>query len=377
MLNPKLKEGNKSKYLLAISLLLLSYSIPNAVLNLIKRILFTRWQRIRIKKILILRQGGLGDSVSSREAIIHIKLNFPNAQIDLLTHQKIENRSSIEDILPQNTFNKIYRYTLLPDKDLLPTLKQNGYDLYIELPSYLASFSFELRSILFAKAINAKAAFGWQIGTHALFKKWQEKLLLFERDAERQMNILIDNHLNTNFPLPETDSLNKAFSALPSGQKIALVIGAGRPQNQWPIDSFLQVAQYYIAKGFAILLIGGEKESAMAIQYFQMPGVINLCGQLSPLENLDVLKQCELVISNDSGPMHLAWLAGAPLIAIFSGRDYSNKWYPPHSEINIVLRNNKVPCFTCFSNTCADNICMKTISPEEVIQKADLLIAKT
>jgi heptosyltransferase-2 len=79
--------------------------------------------------------------------------------------------------------------------------------------------------------------------------------------------------------------------------------------------------------------------------------------------------RCKVVVSNDTGPMHLAYAAGTPVVALFSSRDYPEHWFPPENSGNTTLRLYDVHCSICLSDTCTNNICMKRITPDEVIQK--------
>jgi ADP-heptose:LPS heptosyltransferase len=81
------------------------------------------------------------------------------------------------------------------------------------------------------------------------------------------------------------------------------------------------------------------------------------------------MKYCKLVISNDTGPMHLAYAVGTPLIAIFSSRDYAGKWFPPENGKNIVFRNIDVYCAKCFSEEVNGNKCLREIKPGRIIEK--------
>ncbi|MFN3874262.1 MAG: glycosyltransferase family 9 protein, partial [Ignavibacterium sp.] len=134
-------------------------------------------------------------------------------------------------------------------------------------------------------------------------------------------------------------------------KNIGMVVGAKRPQNRWPIEYFKEVADYLINQNKNILLFGGPEDFELAKQ-IKGNNVFNFCGKLTPLETAEMMKYCKLIISNDTGPMHLAYAVGTPLIAIFSSRDYAGKWFPPENEKNIVFRNNDIYCTTCFSVEC-------------------------
>jgi ADP-heptose:LPS heptosyltransferase len=102
-------------------------------------------------------------------------------------------------------------------------------------------------------------------------------------------------------------------------------------------------------------------------------GVVSI-SKIYPVVWSNRLRDCDLAIANDTGAMHIAYNAGTPLIAIFSARDYSNKWFPPKKDRTVVLRSDNVPCANCFSDSCANNVCMQRITPAMVIYEAEKLL---
>jgi heptosyltransferase-3 len=153
---------------------------------------------------------------------------------------------------------------------------------------------------------------------------------------------------------------------------IAVVVGAKRPQNRWPIGYFKQVVEH-ITNRYQVVLAGSQEDNELVRPLMDIRQVINACGRLTPMESAALLSLCTLTISNDTGPMHLSYGVGTPTIALFSSRDLPGKWYPPLDR-NVFFRTPDVPCQACFSETCNNNICMQAISPEQVIAEAENLL---
>ncbi len=394
------------KEILIKQFILLHYSILNCLLKFFKWILFGNKKVIDAKKILIFRTGSLGDSVCALPAIYSIRKNFPDALIDILTNAGAENLVSLGALIDRTIVNKIINYHGLPKKDLFKQLKTNGYDLFIQLPQYDAGLIRQLRDIFIAKTLRIKYAFGWQVASTWFLAKQQAKFIKFENERDRLLGILEKNGLRSYglvFPLGFTEDIKKKvenvilnkfnneslqLSVIPSeveGQvtkkeelellimqnNITMVVGAKRSQNRWPIEYFKEVAKYLLDTKYNILLSGGPEDFELAEQ-IKGENVLNFCGKLTPLETAEMMKHCKLVISNDTGPMHLAYAVGTPLIAIFSSRDYEGKWYPPENEKNIVFRNNNIYCANCFSNECNDNLCLKEIKSQKIINTLNL-----
>ncbi len=373
------------KEILIKKFILLHYNILNGVLNFFKRILFGNKKIINAKKILIFRTGSLGDSVCALPAIYSIRKNYPDAQIDILTNAGAENLVSLGALIDRTIVNEIINYFGMPKKDLFKKLKEKNYDLFIQLPQYGAAWFRQLRDIFIAKALGIIFAFGWQMGSTQFLAKYQAKFIKFENERDRLIGILEKNGLKSFgqvFPLGFTDEIKKKVESLiedkrsketglPDSQEdknVGMVVGAKRPQNRWPIEYFKEVAEYLLDKKYNILLFGGPEDYELAEQ-IKGEKVFNFCGKLTPLETAEMMKYCKLVISNDTGPMHLAYAGGIPLIAIFSSRDYAGKWYPPANEKNIIFRNNDVYCTNCFKDEKNNNFCLRHIAPTLVLNR--------
>jgi len=152
-----------------------------------------------------------------------------------------------------------------------------------------------------------------------------------------------------------------------------MVVGAKRAQNRWPIAYFKALAHIFLEKNYRVLLLGGPEDAALA-QQIQGTDVWHLCGKLTPLETAEVMKYCQLVISNDTGPMHLSYAVGTPVVALFSSRDYPGKWYPPDDGKNVVIRNDALFCNKCVHDEVQENACMKGISIWQVINNINIKI---
>ena len=376
------------KHLLIKQTIYLHYAMLNGILKIFKWLLFGNKNKIEANKILIFRTGSLGDSVCALPAIYSIRKNFPDAHIDILTNAGAENLVSLGALIDRTIVDEIINYLGIPKAELFEKLKAKKYDLFIQLPQYGAAWFRQIRDIFIAKSLGVKYAFGWQIGSTQFLAKYQAKFIKFENERDRLLGILERNGLKSFglvFPFGFNDDIKKKVeslieekrlkeTSLPARQEdknVGMVVGAKRPQNRWPIEYFKEVADYLLKQNKNILLFGAQEDFELAEQ-IKGDNVFNFCGKLTPLETAEMIKYCKLIISNDTGPMHLAYAVGTPLIAIFSSRDYAGKWFPPENEKNIVLRNNDIYCATCFSVECNSNLCMKEIKPEHIIEKINL-----
>jgi heptosyltransferase-2 len=90
-----------------------------------------------------------------------------------------------------------------------------------------------------------------------------------------------------------------------------------------------------------------------------------LCGETNLVETIYLLNKAKILVTNDSGQMHLASVAKTPVVAIISARDFPLKW-SPCPNLNKVLRVN-TDCSPCFKDECnRDNLCLSLITVDDV-----------
>jgi ADP-heptose:LPS heptosyltransferase len=338
-------------------------------------------------KVLVFRTGSIGDSICAMPAMANIRANFPTSTIHLLTNSGKGHVSlvSIEKLIAPGVFDRIINYENLTRQELIQQLKAERYDAVIQLPQYYATLKNLVRDTLFFRLfIHIKSGFGWYYSGLIIFKKTQEKYGPNENERDRLNKILSDNGLKIgavdefSFQVTQED-IRKVNEELANAhfdsQKhiIGIVTGSKRPQNRWPLAYFEQVANH-LSLNYNILFIGGGEDCDMVNQLLYISNSYSCCGRLTPIQSGLMMRHCTTILTNDTGPMHLAYSLGSQVLAIFSCRDFPYRWYPPANTRHTVLRADNVPCSICFSETCLDNICMKKIKPEQVIEVLEQML---
>ncbi len=366
------------------------YGLKNGLLNAISSLFFKAFEKnSSISKIIVFRTGSIGDSICALPALSAIVGNFPDATIDLLTNAGSADFISLDKLINKSKFNEIINYYGLSKIELYKKLQTSQYDLFIDLTQYDATLSKQLKILLFAKQLGVKYAFGWRVSQTFLFKQYQEKNKIFTNERDRLLDILKANGLEIDNPKYIYDQ-NPEISAgvqkiiwdktlANKNLNIGLVIGSKLERNKWPLDYFKQVADHYTDQEYRILVFGGKEdrvnaESLTSDNTMHNKRVFNFCGVFSPLETAQAMKFCAVVLTNDTGPMHLSYMTDTPVVALFSSRDFPGKWYPPQDGVNKVFRSENIACSICIGKGCSDNICMKKISPEKVIEAIDAIV---
>jgi len=150
--------------------------------------------------------------------------------------------------------------------------------------------------------------------------------------------------------------------------RVALIPFSRWPSKNWPVASFVQTGRDLQEHANAsIFLIGGAAEATACdeIEKEFKGRVVNLAGKLSLPQLGGVLQAMNLVIANDSGPMHMAASLGTPILALFGPTD--KKRTGPYGDGHRVVAGN-LQCQPCFTKRCKfkDGFCLHTVTPGEV-----------
>jgi heptosyltransferase-2 len=124
------------------------------------------------------------------------------------------------------------------------------------------------------------------------------------------------------------------------------------------------------------MLFGTKRDAAIGEEICKVLGdrCTNRIGQTTIEQLIDELRECRVLLTNDTGTMHLASLLGLPVVAIFGSTE--PRLTGPLGDGHIVLRH-QVECSPCFLRECPiDFRCMKTVSPQEVVDAVLSILRK-
>ena len=167
---------------------------------------------------------------------------------------------------------------------------------------------------------------------------------------------------------------------------IGLVIGATRPQKRWPEEYFVRLAdKLWNVGGMSSVLLGGpdEKEAAQRILARAKSPVVSAVGQTTEKELAALIDRLGVVVSGDSGPLHIATAMNTPVVALFGSTDPADTgpWRPPvspngPSAAPATVLYDALGCSPCRKNPTCDGRfdCLQVLTPERVWEAAcDLL----
>ena len=341
----------------------------------------------KVKRILIYRFGNLGDIVCAMPAMVAVRRHFPNAWIGLLTNKVMSGDPDPESILNGNNFlDEIITYNAkeLKKPEYLWAFLQKLNALQIDLLIYLVrpktTYKRLFRDYLFFRLAVCRELIGFKRRRPSgIIIKNGVSLPVFTQEVDRLMSLLTPlgiNNAEINFSLPikekdiqAVDTLWQKHDLKNKKPIVAICPGGKWPVKLWDVNNFAKTASI-LQKDFRarILLIGGpsEKASGEAIAKGTGNSIVNLIGKMNYMESAEVISRCNLLISNDCGPVHLASAVGTPVIGIYSSRDFPGSWHP-WGDIHTILRNDNVDCRFCFKTKCESPDCINGITVEQVI----------
>ncbi|MBN1622157.1 MAG: glycosyltransferase family 9 protein, partial [Endomicrobiales bacterium] len=333
------------------------------------------------KNILILNIAGMGDAILSTPTLRAIRNRFSNSKISVLILPRTVEIYSGLPFFDRMLVLKNYSYmgknsikTLLNVIKLLISLRKENFDLMINIQP-VRTFLGSIKMSLLFYLVNAKYKVGRNTFGMGFFYDLRVPEDKTKHEIDVDLQIASSLGADTSNRMPEISISNEdektalAFfndnDIKPNEFTVALNPGAFRPSRRWPAKRWAELGDILINNYRAKVILTGEKKENNLMQTIlssmKNRPVINL-GNFNLKQLAALLKNVNLVITNDTGPLHLAVTMNTCVIALFGPGDF-NKFYPIGSK-NIVLRKD-VSCFRpCYKFECDDLKCLKLITIE-------------
>lgn len=312
----------------------------------------------RITSILLIRPGGIGDAVLTIPAIRALKGAFNAARIEVVAETRNAGVFSTCDVVA-----KTYCYDRF--RDVLRTLSRS-YDVVIDTEQWYRL------SAVFAFLTRAAVRVGFATNERARLFTHRVPYAQATYEAESFLNlvaVLTDRPTTFDPSVPFIPIQPRAGRA-PSSPVVVLFPGASVPERRWGGERFGELAGRLVEDDLRVVVVGGEGDVAESRMICSIggPQVSNLTGALSFKQVAEVLAGADVMVTADSGLMHLAVAVGTPTVALF-GAGIREKW-GPRGPAHRVL-DARLPCSPCtaFGHTppCPIGVeCLRCISVDEV-----------
>ena len=336
--------------------------------------------------------GNIGDIVVAIPALIALRKRYPESRLVLFTSagekgkglagakELLEGASFLDSVEVYATEEIRHPRTALV---LLRRLRRLRPDLFVSLPPCNISPLNVVRNMLFARLTGARFGVGFEVVTLFLFSYEQAQYTGIQRsEIERNLGHLKELGIEgaaINFEFaPIEDEERRRIERDAAGQRpfVAVCPGGKQVGHRWPIERFIEVAGYLKQeRGLNIVAVGSEAERELCDELLDaIGGGLNLAGKLSLRGTTELLSRALFLLTNDTGPMHLAGASGTPVVAIYGTKDLAGRWYP-HGAGHELFRA-RVACRQClFAETESDH-CVSRITTVEVLEGCRRLLSR-
>lgn len=346
------------------------------------------WRR-KAPKILVVRLDRIGDLVLSLPAIQAIRDRFPGAHISVMTRPStqtvLEGHPSIDEVIPYSYENGGRHRFLLGNLRFIREIAKRRFDIaFILHPSnrsylvpFLAGIPYRIgfrkgpwflltKAVTDARREGKKHESDYTLDVARAFgmEPTAEKVVRQAHHEEVYLPVYVDE---------EKLILKILQSARPScsGKIVALHPGASCPSKRWPKEQFALLGEKILRELPCLLtVIGGEEERPLGRFLKEQMGekLLDLTGRLRLRELAAFLKKCDCLVSNDSGPVHIAAAVGTKTLCIF-GRNKMGlspvRWRALGKGHRVIQKD--VGCEVCLAHRCPiDFECLRAVTVDEV-----------
>lgn len=325
------------------------------------------WKRNRLpRKILIIRLQAMGDVMITLPYLQYLRRQLPDhVLLDFLTREETAS-------VPQSIqlFNQVYkvgggrsfRKQCLYALAMLPALLWQRYDIVIDLQN-------NTLSQWLVKMMHPRA--------YTFFDRFSP-IPAGERTRLTIESIGLGHiQADTKFVLKANMGIETLLkrNGWYEGHELVVLNPAGAfATRNWPVSYYIRFARLWLEQythtQFLLLGVGLIAAKAEAIKNELGPHVVNLVDKTSPAQAFALIQQARLVLSEDSGLMHMAWISGVPTLALFGAT--RSDWARPLGAHTTFLDSGDLACGNCMLQTCryGDNRCLTRYTPEMVLYKA-------
>lgn len=331
--------------------------------------------------ILIIKPSSLGDVVQALPVLKILRQKYPHATIDWLVNEEVA------DILRDNPYlHTIHRWdraiwrrprcflkALRNAASVVRELRRSRYDVVFDLQGLF-------RSAVLAFLSGGETVIGFANAREKAPLFYRKKVELPTKEMHSVERYIFavggDVSAEKEFPIEFsaedreiTESLLARMDYSTNKPFAILVPGARWPTKRWPPKQFAALADRLVkGEGVQVGLIGAPGEAALIqrIASLSRCRTMDFSGKTALKQLAYLLKKADLVVGNDSGPIHIAAAVGTPVVALYGPT--SPLRTGPYGENHTVLTSS-LPCRPCFSRKCAVSVaCMKTISVDSVFE---------
>lgn len=290
------------------------------------------------RSVLFIRPGGIGDAILLIPALRAVREAFPGCRIDLLA----ESRNASAFLLSP-VKHKVYRYD--SPSELLQVLSK-CYDVVVDTEQWYRLSAIIARLVLAPRAVGFATNERGRLFTDPVPYPGQRHEALSFLSLLRPLGIdrpEVGGAYLT-LPLAAQQAAGELLSPLGGKPFVAIFPGASVPEKEWGVHNYRLVASALVAAGCAVVVVGGADTRVAGERIAEGGIALNLAGKGSLVVSAAVIRAAQLLVSGDSGLLHIAAGLGRPTVSLFGPSD-PVKW-APRGEGHRVF-NTARPCAPC------------------------------
>ena len=372
--------------------------VTNCSLYILKFILFKKWgyDRKDFKDIVVYTVGIVGDNVIMLPALAALRRRYQDAKITVVTNCQMWDQQGAKGVLEPSPFSNHliilndhpvqregFSFHMIPKK-----FEGLQCDLFVNLSPFgnRGWFGAVVREMIFAKKIRAQYAIGFHMSTYSrkgLFNEVQHYFV--KNEPRRSEEVLKRLGLSPAYHedlLPKNnvarESVIKKLDEHNMNNKSLFVINAGAKLEAkcWPSERFAEAAKWVRRKYDAAVVLTGiaaERDISEKIKKELGNSVINLTGETTINELVELLRLAKACITNDTGTMHISDMVGIPTVALFTTRLSPTHWLPAGDKVISLF---SLPgCKYCYDDSCQTRECLNAIEVEDVIEALEKVLS--
>jgi len=316
-------------------------------------------------RILVVKMSSLGDLFHALPTVHNLKKGL-GASIDWVVHTEyLALAKCFTDVDRVIDFPR--RHILSQGRSFLQQLRASKYDCIIDLQGLL-------KSALVSRCACSNRIIGpsyCREGAHFFYSVRAGRKNKERHAVEEALDVVKFLGIEVSSPVFPVSFPKRELNG--PGKKIAFVPCSRWPTKNWPQHNFIQVGRSLQQQmDCEIFLVGApaDMHTCESIAQGLTGSVVNQCGKTSLVELGSLLQEMDLLVTVDSGPMHMAAALGVPLLAIFGATDPMRTG--PYGGKYTVLHSDDLACWPCRSRTCerGDIACLKQLDVDQVVKAA-------
>jgi len=334
-------------------------------------------------KILIVKIGAIGDVIMALPLVSEIKKKHPEAKITWVC-------------------GKVVYDLLINFKDIDELIVVNENELLNEgFPGKIKAF-FTVWKALFLRKFDLCLYFYFSdLYKILILPASCKETRRFKKNGAERLNPIPGRHHTTDYistffqsegPFsfnPEYPQYSYPFTpvnpvkaSFPGKKWVVLSCGGAKnilrddDLRRWPIESYQKLGQMIVEAGHQLILSGAKSDLWVEKHFEEIPHQ-SLIGKLGLNDFISLLKESDLLITHDSGPLHIADLANCPVVGLF-GPTIPHEKLSLQEKSDFIWGGEKLSCRPCYDGktyaTCSDNQCMKLISARQVFERVEFIL---